>query len=142
MSPSETIAQESGEIKIASTRIDHSSAPRHDVGDSGVRIGPSESESPSDETDPEDYYFNEDRTLYVAEAMEDSSLKRYQGVEDLRGGFPILVFKVGNRIDVEHEEADQAEGGCGWLLGRKHGDGVLGWVRTELFTMLDDDDEL
>ncbi|KDE03899.1 hypothetical protein MVLG_05653 [Microbotryum lychnidis-dioicae p1A1 Lamole] len=117
-------------------------APRHDVGDSGVRIGPSESESPSDETDPEYYYFNEDRTLYVAEAMEDSSLKRYQGVEDLRGGFPILVFKVGNRIDVEHEEADQAEGGCGWLLGRKHGDGVLGWVRTELFTMLDDDDEL
>ncbi|SCZ90395.1 BZ3500_MvSof-1268-A1-R1_Chr9g10818 [Microbotryum saponariae] len=101
--------------------------PRHDVGDSGVRIGPSESASPSDETDPEDYYFNEDRTLYrICEAGG--------------RGFPILVFKVGDRIDVEHEEADQAEGGCGWVLGRKHGDVVLGWVRAELFTMLDDDE--
>ncbi|SCV70067.1 BQ2448_1461 [Microbotryum intermedium] len=78
------------------------------------------------ETEPEDYYFEKDRTLYVAEAMEDSSTKQYLGVEQMRGDFPILVFRE--------------EGGCGWLLGRKHGDGVLGWVRTEMFTMLEDDE--
>lgn len=33
-------------------------------------------------------------------------------------------------MQIELEEADNAEGGCGWLLGRKE-DGQRGWCRTE-----------
>lgn len=36
-----------------------------------------------------------------------------------------------------HEEADRAEGGAGWLLGRTE-KGDVGFVRTEHFMMLDD----
>lgn len=53
-----------------------------------------------------------------------------------RGKYPILSFRIGERIEVYDEEADHIEGGNGWLLGMK-GDGSRGWARTEDFHMLD-----
>jgi len=45
-------------------------------------------------------------------------------------------------LQVELEEADRAEGGSGWLLGRKvAGNGRLGWARTEDFAMIEEEDE-
>lgn len=49
--------------------------------------------------------------------------------------------RIGDRLEVELEEADRAEGGSGWLLGRKvAGNGGLGWARTEDFAMLEEDE--
>ncbi|GAA5980205.1 hypothetical protein JCM10908_001574 [Rhodotorula pacifica] len=71
--------------------------------------------------------------LYVAEAINASRSSSF------RSGFPILSFDAGDRFEVEYEEADRAEGGSGWLLGRKpHDRGNVGWARTEDFVLLDD----
>ncbi|GAA5994924.1 uncharacterized protein JCM10292_004432 [Rhodotorula paludigena] len=75
-----------------------------------------------------------DGPLYVAEAVNPSRSGAF------RSGYPILGCEVGERVDVELEEADRVEGGSGWLLGRKvGGDGRLGWFRTEDFVMVDDE---
>ncbi|GAA6001811.1 hypothetical protein JCM10207_002331 [Rhodosporidiobolus poonsookiae] len=71
--------------------------------------------------------------LYIAEAVTASQ------ADSFRSGYPVLSFEVGDRFNVELEEADRAEGGSGWLLGRKVGDDSgLGWARTEHFVMIDD----
>lgn len=71
--------------------------------------------------------------LYVAEAISTSRSSSY------RSGFPILSFDAGDRFEVEYEEADRAEGGSGWLLGRKpHDRSNVGWARTEDFVLLED----
>ncbi|GAA5895147.1 hypothetical protein JCM5296_000894 [Sporobolomyces johnsonii] len=76
-----------------------------------------------------------DAPLYIAEAMNASCSTAY------RSGYPILSFAVGDRLRVELEEADRAEGGSGWLLGRKvGGEGRLGWARTEDFVMVSDEE--
>ncbi|GAA5887492.1 hypothetical protein JCM6882_001427 [Rhodosporidiobolus microsporus] len=83
--------------------------------------------------DGEDDGFGEG-PLYIAEAMTASEADAF------RAGYPILGFKIGDRLEVELEEADSSEGGAGWLLGRKvDGDGRLGWARTEHFVMIEDD---
>ncbi|BGP12786.1 hypothetical protein JCM10213v2_000703 [Rhodosporidiobolus nylandii] len=74
--------------------------------------------------------------LYTAEAMTTSEANGAY-----RSGYAILSFREQDRLEVELEEADSAEGGCGWLLGRLvGGDGALGWVRTEDFVMLDEEE--
>ncbi|GAA5870179.1 hypothetical protein JCM3774_002613 [Rhodotorula dairenensis] len=74
--------------------------------------------------------------LYVAEAVSASRSSSF------RSGFPILSFDAGDRFEVEYEEADRAEGGSGWLLGRKPYDrGNVGWARTEDFVLLEDVEE-
>ncbi|GAA5955900.1 hypothetical protein JCM8115_004358 [Rhodotorula mucilaginosa] len=74
--------------------------------------------------------------LYVAEAISTSRSTSY------RSGFPILSFDAGDRFEVEYEEADRAEGGSGWLLGRKsHDRSNVGWARTEDFVLLEDVEE-
>lgn len=80
--------------------------------------------------------------LYTAEAMHSSGPAT--NPPSYRSGFPLLTFKAGDRIDVEIEEADRAEGGAGWLLGRKHDAlGVptspLGWARTEFFALVEEE---
>ncbi|GAA5832229.1 hypothetical protein JCM11251_004286 [Rhodosporidiobolus azoricus] len=85
--------------------------------------------------DGEDDEFGEG-PLYLAEAMTASDTDAF------RAGYPILSFEVGDRLEVELEEADSSEGGAGWLLGRKvNGDGRLGWARTEHFVMIEDADD-
>ena len=107
----------------------------------------------------QDEFFERDGPLYIAEAISASKSTAY------RAGYPILSFEyvfslrwyllfaysvantqllhshsIGERIEVELEEADRAEGGCGWLLGRKvPGNGKLGWVRTEDFAMIEEE---
>ncbi|GAA6059521.1 hypothetical protein JCM10212_006019 [Sporobolomyces blumeae] len=82
-------------------------------------------------------YSERDGPLYVAEAIASSQSNAF------RSGYPILSFEVGERLSVELEEADRAEGGSGWLLGRKVAgdDHRLGWVRTEDFAMVGDDED-
>lgn len=76
----------------------------------------------------------EDGPLYIAEATTAS-----EGGGDFRSGYPLHAYNEMDHIEVELEEADTAEGGSGWLLGRKvGGDGSLGWVRTEHFVMLEE----
>ncbi|BGP55968.1 hypothetical protein JCM8202v2_003575 [Rhodotorula sphaerocarpa] len=71
--------------------------------------------------------------LYTAEAVNASRSSSF------RSGFPILSFDVGERLEVEYEEPDRAEGGSGWLLGRKPTDRKeIGWARTEDFVLLED----
>ena len=82
----------------------------------------------------EDFTEDDGGVLYMAEAMTESRSTAF------RSGYPVLSFKVGDRIAVELEEADSAEGGCGWLLGRKD-DGTLGWARTEDMAMLEEDED-
>ncbi|GAA5970150.1 hypothetical protein JCM3765_003807 [Sporobolomyces pararoseus] len=92
--------------------------------------------APSGEGIDQDEFFERDGPLYVAEAISSSRSTAY------RAGYPILSFDIGERIEVELEEADRAEGGCGWLLGRKvAGNGKLGWVRTEDFAMIEEGEE-
>jgi hypothetical protein len=84
---------------------------------------------PADDSLEED-----DGPLYIAEATTAS-----EGGGDFRSGYPLHSYTELDHIEVELEEADTAEGGSGWLLGRKvGGDGSLGWVRTEHFVMLDE----
>ncbi|GAA6012623.1 hypothetical protein JCM11491_005457 [Sporobolomyces phaffii] len=92
--------------------------------------------APSGEGIDRDEFFEGDGPLYVAEAISSSQSSAY------RAGYPILSFEIGQRLEVELEEADRAEGGSGWLLGRKvAGNGKLGWVRTEDFAMIEEGDE-
>ncbi|GAA5850043.1 hypothetical protein JCM8547_000991 [Rhodosporidiobolus lusitaniae] len=90
---------------------------------------------PADDGSEDDYG---DGPLYVAEAMTASESTAH------RSGYPVLSFNVGDRFNVELEEADTAEGGSGWLLGRRiESDGTLsalGWARTEDFSMVDDEE--
>ncbi|KAM0789329.1 hypothetical protein ACM66B_000164 [Microbotryomycetes sp. NB124-2] len=96
----------------------------------------------SDLNDDDDDCIDEDfehyERLYTAQAMHSSRTKTSPG---FRSGFPIHAFEIGDRVDVVLEEADHAEGGAGWLLGRKCDDGTLGWVRTEDFHLEEEDDE-
>ncbi|KAK4048236.1 hypothetical protein OIV83_004941 [Microbotryomycetes sp. JL201] len=91
----------------------------------------------NDEDDVDEEFEHYER-LYTAQAMHSSTSKVSPG---FRSGFPIHAFQIGDRIDVVLEEADRAEGGAGWLLGRKCEDGTLGWVRTEWFHLEEEDDE-
>lgn len=68
--------------------------------------------------------------MYRAEAMHASKSSAF------RSGYPVLSFEIGEQFDVVLEEADSAEGGAGWLLGRKvNGEDELGWGRTEDFAI-------
>ncbi|GAA5923126.1 uncharacterized protein JCM15063_003542 [Sporobolomyces koalae] len=90
---------------------------------------------PTSEANEQDETFERDGPLYIAEAISSSQSSAY------RAGYPILSFEIGDRLEVELEEADRAEGGSGWLLGRKVvGNGGLGWARTEDFAMLEEDE--
>ncbi|GAA5899556.1 uncharacterized protein JCM6883_005259 [Sporobolomyces salmoneus] len=81
-------------------------------------------------------FFERDGPLYIAEAISSSRSSAY------RAGYPILSFDIGERLEVELEEADRAEGGSGWLLGRKVGrGGSLGWARTEDFAMIEEGEQ-
>lgn len=74
--------------------------------------------------------------MYRAEAMKASKSSTF------RSGYAILSFEVGDKFDVVLEEADSAEGGAGWLLGRKiRGDGEMGWGRTEDMAIADSSDD-
>ncbi|CDR39197.1 hypothetical protein NBRC10512_007972 [Rhodotorula toruloides] len=89
---------------------------------------------PADEGDDEDD-FGADGPLYVAEAVNACRSSGY------RSGYPIWSLEVGDRLTVELEEADSAEGGAGWLLCRKDGVGKLGWARTEDLVMIETTEE-
>lgn len=89
---------------------------------------------PADEGDDEDD-FGADGPLYVAEAVNACRSSGY------RSGYPIWSLEVGDRLMVELEEADSAEGGAGWLLCRKDGVGKLGWARTEDLVMIETTEE-
>ncbi|KAK4057231.1 hypothetical protein OIO90_001726 [Microbotryomycetes sp. JL221] len=91
-----------------------------------------------DDNDDLEEEFEHYERLYTAQAMRSSSSAVSPG---FRSGFPIHAFQVGDRIDIVLEEADHAEGGAGWLLGRKCDDGMLGWVRTEDFHLEEEDEE-
>ncbi|BGP21651.1 rho guanyl-nucleotide exchange factor [Rhodotorula toruloides] len=85
---------------------------------------------PADEGGDEDD-FGADGPLYVAEAVNACRSSGY------RSGYPIWSLEVGDRLMIELEEADSAEGGAGWLLCRKDGVGKLGWARTEDLVMIE-----
>lgn len=69
--------------------------------------------------------------LYRAEALIGSRSSAF------RAGYPLLSVDQGQQVDVLVEEADQAEGGAGWLLVRLvDREREIGWVRTEDFCVV------